>query len=101
MREIRVLRRINDSEWGAPTFCQPKKNSTIRILTDLRELNKLIRRKPFPIPKVQEMLLNLEGFTYATSIDLNMGTWATTTLDYPQGQVDSVLWFSLLGSMNT
>ena len=73
MCKIGILRRVNDSEWGAPTFCQSKKNGTIRILTDLRELNKLIKRKPFPIPKVQEMLLKLEGFTYATSIDLNMG----------------------------
>ena len=77
MCRLGILRRVNDSEWGAPTFCQAKKNGTIRILTDLRELNKLIKRKPFPIPKVQEMLLKLEGFTYATSIDLNMGYYHT------------------------
>ena len=29
--------------------------------------------EPFPIPKIQEMLLKLEGFQYATSLDLNMG----------------------------
>ena len=28
---------------------------------------------PYPIPKIQDMLLKLEGFTYATSLDLNMG----------------------------
>ena len=32
-----------------------------------------IKRKPFPIPKIQDMLLKLEGFKYATSLDLNMG----------------------------
>ena len=71
--EIGVLRKINDSEWGAPTFIQPKKNGTIRFLSDFRELNKRIKRKPYPLPKIQDLLLNLEGFTYATSIDLNMG----------------------------
>jgi len=30
-------------------------------------------RKPYPIPNVQDMLLNLEGFRWATSLDLNMG----------------------------
>jgi hypothetical protein len=71
--ELGVLRRINNSEWGAPTFIQPKKNGTIRFLSDFRELNKRIKRKPYPLPKIQDLLLNLEGFTYATSIDLNMG----------------------------
>ena len=71
--EIGVLRKINHSEWGAPTFIQPKKNGTIRFLSDFRELNKRIKRKPYPLPKIQDLLLNLEGFTYASSIDLNMG----------------------------
>ena len=71
--KLGVLRRINNSEWGAPTFIQPKKNGTIRFLSDFRELNKRIKRKPYPLPKIQDLLMNLEGFTYATSIDLNMG----------------------------
>ena len=71
--KLGVLKKVNDSEWGAPTFIQPKKNGTVRVLSDFRELNKNIKRKPFPIPKIQDMLLNLEGFTYATSLDLNMG----------------------------
>ena len=73
MCDIGILRRINDSDWGAPTFCQAKKNGTICVLSDFRELNKLIKRKPYPIPRIQDMLLKLEGFAYATSIDLNMG----------------------------
>ena len=30
-------------------------------------------RKPFPIPKISVVLQELEGFTYATALDLNMG----------------------------
>ena len=71
--EIGVLRRINHSEWAAPTFIIPKKNKTVRFISDFRELNKRIKRKPFPIPKIQDLLLKLEGFKYATSLDLNMG----------------------------
>jgi len=68
-----VLRKVNRSEWGFPAFTIPKKDGTLRSIADLRELNKRIKRKPFPIPKIQDMLQKLEGFMYATSLDLNMG----------------------------
>ena len=71
--QIGVLRKVNRSEWAAPTFLIPKKDQTVRFISDFRELNKRIKRKPFPIPKIQDLLLKLEGFTYATSLDLNMG----------------------------
>ena len=71
--KIGVLKRVNRSEWGAPSFIIPKKDGRVRFISDFRELNKRIKRKPYPIPNIQEMLLNLEGFQYATSLDLNMG----------------------------
>ena len=71
--DLNVLKRINRSEWGSPTFIIPKKDGTVRFISDFRELNKLIKRKPFPLPKIQDLLLKLEGFQYATSLDLNMG----------------------------
>ena len=57
---------------GSHHFHSTQKNGTVRFLSNFRKINKRIRRKPFPIPKTQDMLLNLEWFTYASSIDLNM-----------------------------
>ena len=68
-----VLRKINRSEWACPMFVITKPDGSLRSLADLRELNKRIKRKPFPIPKITDMLQKLEGFSYATSLDLNMG----------------------------
>ena len=68
-----VLRQVNHSEWAAPTFIIPKKDGSVQFISDFCKLNKRIKRKPFPIPKIQDMLLKLEGFKYATSLDLNMG----------------------------
>jgi Reverse transcriptase (RNA-dependent DNA polymerase) len=71
--ELGVLKKVNRSEWAAPTFIIPKKDGTVRFISDFWELNKQIKCKPYPIPHIQDMLLNLEGFQYATSLDLNMG----------------------------
>jgi Reverse transcriptase (RNA-dependent DNA polymerase) len=71
--KIGVWYKNSDTEWAAPTFIQPKKTGDVRILTDLRELNKWIVRKPYPLPKIQDMLQKLEQFSYATALDLSMG----------------------------
>ena len=54
-------------------FIIPIKNRTIRFISDFRELSKRIKRKPFPIPKIQDLLPKLEDFKYASSFNLNKG----------------------------
>ena len=49
-------------------------------MADFREVNKRIVRTPWPIPKICNVLQELEGFTFVTLIDLNIGYW-TTCLD--------------------
>ena len=68
-----VLRKTNRSEWACPMFTISKPDGSLRSLADLREVNKVIKRTPFPLPKITDMLQKLEGFMYATSLDLNMG----------------------------
>lgn len=71
--ELKVLQKVNTSEWASPTFIIPKKNGTVCFVSDFWQLNKWLHHKPFPIPKIQDILQKLEGFTYATSLDVNMG----------------------------
>jgi hypothetical protein len=71
--ELNMLKRVNRSQWGAPTFIIPKMDGTARFISDFRELNKRIKRQPHPIPKIQNLLLKLEGFKCGTALDLNMG----------------------------
>ena len=70
---VGVLKRTDNSKWVAPTFIISKKNGTVCFLSDFRELNKPIKRKPFPVPKIQDLLLKLEAFKCTTSLDLYMG----------------------------
>jgi hypothetical protein len=71
--DLNVLKRVNRSQWGAPTFIVPKKDGTVRFISDFRELNKRIKGQPHPIPKIQNLLLKLEGFKHGTALDLNVG----------------------------
>ena len=71
---IGFLEVANNSEWGTPSFSQHKpKSNQLRFLSDYSNLNKQLKQKPYLIPKLNEILLRLEFFQCATSLDLNMG----------------------------
>ena len=70
---LKILDHKNDSPWASQSFCQPKKNKDIRFLSDLREVNKRIERKPFPLPRIIEALQKIKQFKSATAIDLSQG----------------------------
>jgi hypothetical protein len=73
--DIGVLEEDYSSEWASPSFSIPKKNGTIRVVTDFRKLNLLLKRHPFCIPKIgkADMIRSMEGLTFASALDLNMG----------------------------
>jgi len=73
LRKIGILKCVNCSKWGAPTSIITKIDRTVQFISDFCELNKRIKRKPYPMPCIQDLLLKLESFTYPTSLDLNMG----------------------------
>ena len=68
----------------------PKSDQTIRFLTDFREVNKRIIRTHFPIPKISSILQEMEGFTFATAIDLNMG-YNTIRLDSDAQKICTII----------
>ena len=47
-------------------------------------------RKPFPLPKISTVLQELEGFTYATAPDLNMG-YNTIRLDPDASRIFNII----------
>jgi hypothetical protein len=85
-----VLKWQEASEWASPTFIIPKKDNTVRVISDFREVNKRIVRKPFPLPKISTVLQELEGFTYATALDLNMGYY-TIRLDPDASKICTII----------
>ena len=59
-------------------------------MSDFREVNKRIVRNLFPIPKISTVLQELEGFTYATALDLNMGYY-TIRLDPDSSKICTII----------
>ena len=58
--ELGFIEEANDYEWRAPSFNQPKpKINCVRFLSVFQNLNRQIKRKPYPMQKICEMLLNL------------------------------------------
>ena len=73
-----------------PTFIIPKNDNSVRAVSNFREINKRIVRKPFSIPKISTVLQELEGFTYVTTLDLNMGYY-TTRLDPDVSKIHTII----------
>jgi hypothetical protein len=49
--KLEVLERQSASEWALPSFIIPKKDKTIRFLSDFWEVNKRLVRNPFQSQK--------------------------------------------------
>jgi hypothetical protein len=77
-------------KWASPSLIIPKKDHTVHTISGFRELNKSIVRKPYPIPKISTTLQELEGFTYATTLDLNMGYY-TIRLDPTAAEMCTII----------
>ncbi len=88
--KLEVSERQSASEWALPSFIIPKKDKTVRFLSDFREVNKRLVRKPFPIPKISTVLQEIEGFSYATALDLNMGYY-TIRLDPDASKICTII----------
>jgi len=73
---IGLLTKVTSSKWAAPTFIIPKKNQTVRVITDFRGLNQCLKRNPYPMPKIPDIFRGMECFHFATTIDLNIGYYS-------------------------
>ena len=58
-----MLEHVNDYEWVSPPFPQTNaKMNNVILLNDFWNLNSQLKRKPYPTPKISEIILKLEGF---------------------------------------
>ncbi|GJV14048.1 putative reverse transcriptase domain-containing protein [Tanacetum coccineum] len=61
--------RPSSSPWGAPVLFVKKKYGSFRMCIDYRELNKLTVKNHYPLPRIDDLFDQLQGFNIYSKID--------------------------------
>ncbi|KAL0560242.1 hypothetical protein IC582_000642 [Cucumis melo] len=67
------LQRPSVSPWGAPVLFVKKKDGTLRLCIDYRQLNKVTIRNKYPLPRIDDLFDQLRGAALFSKIDLRLG----------------------------
>nr|GFB94083.1 putative reverse transcriptase domain-containing protein [Tanacetum cinerariifolium] len=65
--------RLSVSPWGAPVLFVKKKDGSMRLCIDYRELNKITIRNRYPLPRIDDLFDQLQGAMHFSKIDLRLG----------------------------
>ena len=61
------------STWGAPVLFVKKKDGSLQLCIDYRELNKVTIKNKYPLPRIDDLFDQLKGATFFSKIDLRTG----------------------------
>ncbi|XP_073270442.1 uncharacterized protein [Primulina huaijiensis] len=65
--------RPSVSPWGAPVLFVRKKDGTMRLCIDYRQLNKVTIKNKYPLPRIDDLFDQLQGTSVYSKIDLRSG----------------------------
>ncbi|KAL8113555.1 hypothetical protein AgCh_020762 [Apium graveolens] len=65
--------RPSVSSWGVPVLFVKKKDGSMRLCIDYRELNKLMIKNKYPLPWIDDLFDQLKGASCFSKIDLRSG----------------------------
>ncbi|KAK8510296.1 hypothetical protein V6N12_073367 [Hibiscus sabdariffa] len=65
--------RPSTSPWGAPVLFVKKKDESLRMCIDYRQLNKMTVKNKYPLPRIDDLFDQLRGASVFSKIDLRSG----------------------------
>ena len=69
----KVYIRPSVSPWGAPVIFVKKKDGTLRLCMDYRQINKLTIKNRYPLPRIDDLFDQIRGAAVFSKIDLRSG----------------------------
>nr|GFC94266.1 putative reverse transcriptase domain, aspartic peptidase domain protein [Tanacetum cinerariifolium] len=60
------------SPWGAPVLFVKKKDGSMRLCIEYRELNKITIQNRYPLPRIDDLFDQLQGAMHFSKIDLRV-----------------------------
>ncbi|XP_072071943.1 uncharacterized protein [Arachis hypogaea] len=87
--------RPSASPWGAPVLFVKKKDGSMCLCVDYRQLNKIMVKNKYPLPRIDDLMDQLQGATVFSKIDLRSGVlqplgipewkWEDISMDFVMG----------------
>ena len=66
----KVFIRPSVSPWGAPVLFVKKKDGTLRMCIDYRQINKVTVKNKYPLRRIEDLFDQLRGASVFSKIDL-------------------------------
>jgi len=70
-----IIKRDEPTDWVSSLLLVEKKDSSLRLCLDPRDLNKAIKREHYKIPTVEDVASRLHGKRIFSIVDLKDGFW--------------------------
>ena len=74
MQEANVI-RPSSSPWSSPIVLVRKKDGSLRFCVDYRKLNSVTKADTFPLPRMDDILDQLGGYKFFSTLDLKSEYW--------------------------